>query len=226
MIIRQLWYYGDIISFTTVEEIISNPETNLKQWARDLQVMAGISSNMTEPNDSVEISEFSDFEDEDEDEDEGEGEGVDEEIPYTEDWEAPPSDTPSDSEDEDIPDDLGCIICHRGRRATVQFASCSHAACNSCLKGIYRSRRRADGHFPTWFPCHSCRAETSCVGELSLQPGLFGTEVQSRVHHGQSYTIWNWVPVRRWVAKRSTAVARGLRDKAILGEQVRTDCDT
>ncbi|KAL0635370.1 hypothetical protein Q9L58_005668 [Maublancomyces gigas] len=217
-IIRQLWYYGDILSFTTVEEMLSNPNTNLKQWARDLQVVAGVSSNMVQSDEGVEISRFSDFgEDEDE--------GVDEEIFYDEDWEAPPSEILSDSEDEDIADGMQCIICHGSHQVTVQFGSCSHVACNTCLRGIYRSRRGADDHFPTWFPCHSCRAETYCVGEISLQPDFCGTEIQSRVYDGQAYTIWNWVPVRRWVAKRSMTVARGLRDKAEL-VRTRTACGT
>lgn len=214
-IIRQLWHYGDILSLTTVEEMLSNPNANLTQWARDLQATAGVSPSMVELVGFVEISEFSDSEDEGEDEDEG----VEEEIFDTEeDWEAPLSETLSDSEDEDIPDGMQCIICHGSRQVTVQFGSCSHMACNTCLRGIYRSRRRADGHFPTWFPCHSCRAETCYIGELSLQPDFCGTAARSEVHG--VYTIWNWVPVRRWIAKRSRMVAKGLRDKA------RTACDT
>lgn len=202
-------------------EVHFNPDTNLDQCARDPQVMYGVISNMAGLDEGVEISEFSDFGDEDENEVENENEDVDDDISHAEDWQAPPSEIPSDTEDEDIPDGMQCIICHGSRQVTVQFASCSHAACNTCLRRIYRSRRMADDHFPTWFPCHSCRIETCCVGELSLQPDFCST-VGSGVHGGQVYTIWNWVPVRRWMAKRSMAVARGLRYKAILEASART----
>lgn len=216
-IIQQLWYHGDITPSVTVEGIHSNPNTNLKQCIRDLQMTA---PNIVDSDEDVEISEFSDFGDQDEDE-----EDTDEEIPHAEDWEAPPSETPSDTDDEDIPDGMQCIICYGNRRVTVKFASCSHAVCNTCLRRIYRSRRMNNDHFPTWFPCHSCRAETCYVGELSLKPGFCGTE-EFEVHRGQVYTIWNWVTVRRWMAKRSITVARGLRDKAVLEALARTSCDT
>lgn len=218
-IIRQLWYHDDIISSAAVEEIHFNPDTDLNQCARGPQVTDGVIFNMAGFNEGVEISGFSDFGDENEDE--FENEDADDEISHDEDWQASPSEIPSDTEDEDIPDSMQCIICHGSRQVTVQFASCSHTACNTCLRRIYRSRRIADDHFPTWFPCHSCRVETCCVGELSLQPDFCSTE-GSGVHGGQVYTIWNWVPVRRWMAKRSMTVARGLRDKAMLEASVRT----
>lgn len=157
--------------------------------------------------------------------DEDEDEDTDEEIPHTEDWEAPPPETSSDTDDEDIPDGMQCIVCHRSRRVTVKFVSRSHAVFNTCLRRISCSRRRADDHSTTQFPCHSYKTKTCYVNELSLKLGSCGT-VESKVHGRQVYTIWNWVPVRRWMSKRSIMVARGLRDKAVLKASARMSCDT
>lgn len=76
-IIRQLWYHGDITTSATVEEIHYNPNTDLKQCTRDLQMTTVVGSNMVDSDGDVEISEFSDFGDEDTDQD------TNEEIPHT-----------------------------------------------------------------------------------------------------------------------------------------------
>lgn len=162
-----------------------------------------------EYDENLEVSEFSDYESGDE------SENGDDEPSYNEDWDAPPSEAPSDNEDESIPDGMECVICGGCRQITVQFASCSHGTCNTCLKGIYRSRRRGDDHFPTWFPCHICRAEIRYVSEISQQEDFCDSAVRCEMHGEVMCTIWNWVPVRRWMAKRSRTVVVGLMKRAM-----------
>lgn len=209
-----------------VEEMLLNPRVNLEEWARHLQITLEIlrispsnSAGIAGYEESLQIPSNPETEgvegSREEEREEGEEWGGGDEIPYFEVFEPPQSEASSDNEDENIPDGMQCPICERRQKA-VQFPACSHATCKNCLMGIYHSRRNSELHYPLWIPCPLCRAETWVVGRLSLQDDFYGTAVQFEIHGGQQFTIWNWVPLRRWVAKRSRTVAEGLMDKAIL----------
>lgn len=108
---------------------------------------------------------------------------------------------------------LKCNIC--GSAATIQFRTCTHAACRGCTKKLWWGRVKSGRPWPTWFPCPWCRAEVCEVGVLWSQ-ALQSWVGDKRVHEGVEFTVWRWWGVKEWMVAKSRGAALRMRRGEIL----------